>query len=70
MLNWLAFWFGTCTTIFYQDICYVYVRLSNFRTFADFSIRTKSTFRQNTKNADTGSPAGHIGRGLGAIRAL
>ncbi|CAM9525701.1 unnamed protein product, partial [Laminaria digitata] len=28
------------------------------------------TFRQNAKYSDTGSPAGHIGRGLGAIRAL
>ena len=48
---------------------YVYVCLSIFRTFGNFSLRT-STFRQNTKYSDTGSPAGLLGLGFGAIRAL
>ena len=48
---------------------YVHVCLSNVRIFANFYLCT-STFRQNTKHSDTGSPAGHIGRGLCAIRAL
>ena len=50
-------------------IVYVSVCLSNFRTFANFSLRT-STFHRNSTYSDTGSPAGHIGLGLGAIRAL
>ena len=48
---------------------YSYIFLSILRTFANFSLCT-SSFRQNTKYSDTGSPAGHIGLGLSAIRAL
>ena len=33
-------------------------------------IRCTSSFRQNAKYANTGTPSGDIARGLGAIRAL
>ncbi|CAN0575855.1 unnamed protein product, partial [Laminaria digitata] len=59
-------WLLVGRTSFY---IYVYVYLSNFRTFSNFSLRT-STFRRNTRYPDTVSPAGLIGQGLGAIRAI
>ena len=48
---------------------FVYVCLSNLRTSANFSLRT-STFRRNTEYSGIRSPAGPIGRGLGATRTL
>ena len=48
-------------------ICiHMFVKFSHFcQLFSSYK-----HFGQNTKYSDTGSPAGHIGRGFGAFRAL